>query len=260
MNQEQVKQSMGVPAKAIVAKKDGMSLVLQYSPEQIVKSLDSAFHGLTPTVLQQLSTGKVSFSELDLRNKGCVFGTIKVNKDLGKGAMKATHRTTGEINPFVATGRGANKTMPTRKAFEQYSVQVLLNILWQNSIDNTRERTDGYDTGFKAQEHRQNGIQNVGDSRVVCEKTVKGEQRYYLNYIVFRYLEDRKIVDENGQELDQEWMKGFADKTDEQIKESREREAYKHGIAVKFDPQIRQMRIDNMAEIRVFDTVYVVNQ
>ena len=258
MNNEQVKQSMGVSAKAIVAKQDG--LVLQYSPEQVVKSIDSAFHGLTPTVLQQLSSGKVSFSELALRDKGCVFGTIKVNKDLGKSSMKATHRTTGEINPFVATGRGKNKTMPTRKAFEQYSVQVMLNIIWDNSIDNTREATSGIDTGFKSQGFRQNGIQNVGESRVVCQKTVQDEQRYYLNYIVFRYLEDRKIVDENGQELDQNWMKGFADKTDEQVRESREREADKHGIAVEFDPQIRQMRIDNMAEIRVFGTTYAVIQ
>ena len=197
-------------------------------------------------------------SETELKKKGCVFATIHVSRNLGKSKMKATHRVTGEINPFVITGRGKNKKQPTMMAIETYKVQVLLNTIWQNVVDNKVEKVGGEKTDWKAGEQKTNriGLHN-NDCRVIGYKEKDGEETFYTNYIIFKYLSKRVVKDEHGRELDAEWLDGFALKSKDQKVESEKREALKHGLSVKDDPKYRNMKFENIRFISMFGTDYI---
>jgi hypothetical protein len=215
----------------------------------LANELVNRFKGVQPIILIEITDehGKLIIGEDELKKRGATFATALVERDLS-GSMRATHRETGEDNPFKKTKQGAQ----THKAIEKYTIQYLLNCIWQNVVDNKRDRVGGVDTAWQANEKRSNGIENYRDSRVVCHKIKDDKETFYFNYIVLRYLTDRIIVDEEGRELDKAYVEGFMSQSKEQKQASRENEAEKHGIAVGFDPQIRQMKLSNISEIRVF--------
>jgi hypothetical protein len=219
--------------------------------EAVANRISNSFHGITPKILGQLEQGLVLYSELELRKKGCTFATIEVSKDCAKDSQfRATHRITNETNPF---------RKGSRKCIQKFVVQVLLHCYWQKSVESARAKSGGVDTGWQQKAERENGIQNVDFSGVVCHKTIKktGEERTYINYIVFRYLSPVSYVDENGQELDSNYIQGFWP-DEKKVQEYRQREADKHGIQVEFDPQIRQIRLDNVYLVRMDEVEYEV--
>lgn len=213
------------------------------------------FMGIAPIDLTD-EMGRV-LSETELKKKGCVFATIHVSRNMGKSKMKATHRITGEVNPFVTTGRGKNKKQPTMMAIETYKVSVLLNTIWQNVVDNKVEKTEGIKTGWVANKKKSNGIKQYRDCRVIGNLVKDEDETFYTNYIIFKYLSKRVITDEHGRELDAEWMDGFATKSKDQKVESEKREALKHGLSVKDDPKYRNMKFENIRFISMFGTDYV---
>ena len=220
----------------------------------LAKTLVSRFEGLQPIVMVEIidENGRLIVTEEELKKRGATFTTAFVVRDLS-GAMVKKNRETGEDNPFVDT-----KISPkTRTATERYSIQYLLNAIWQNVVDNKREKTDGTETGYKAGTTRSNGIVNYENSRVICHKIKDGKETFYMNYVVLRYLSERIVTDENGDVIDAEWLDGFLSKSKVQQHKSREKEAKKHGIEARFDPQIRQMKMSNIAKIRVFGAEFV---
>ncbi len=226
------------------------------SHKMLGDAIVNQFMGIAPIDLTD-EMGRV-LSETELKKKGCVFATIHVSRNLGKSKMKATHRVTGEVNPFVVTGRGKNKNQPTMMAIETYKVQVLLNCIWQNVVDNKVEKTEGIKTGWVANKTKTNRIGLLDkDCRVVGYKEKDGEETFYTNYIIFKYLSKRVVKDEHGRELDAEWLDGFATKSKDQKQESEKREALKHGLSVKDDPKYRNMKFENIRFISMFGTDYV---
>lgn len=195
-------------------------------------------------------------SESELKKKGVVFASITVNRNLAD-SMKAKHSITEEVCPFRTTGRGSNKTQPTMVAIEKYKIRVVLNGIWQNAVDNKVAKTDGKKTEWKAGDERSNGILNYRDSRVICHKIKDGHETFYINYIVFDYLTKKVVVDAEGKEYDMEWLDGFMKQSREQKTTSRKVEADKHGLEVKFDPQIRQLKMKNVKFMTMFGNDYV---
>jgi len=190
-----------------------------------------------------------------LKAKGARFIVIDVRKNLASD-MLAKHRETKDDNPFVDTKKAKAK----RQAIEVYTAEHRVNCFWSKAIERAVERTDGTETGWKAKDSRSNRIANYRDSRVCCTKVNKPNvQRFYINYIEWKYLTERQIVDENGTALDTEWLAGFMKTTKAQKQQGREREAAKHGLQVQFDPQIRQMKMDNINAIRIFGKTYQPN-
>jgi len=212
------------------------------------------FAGKAPLILVELTdeNGRIITNENELTKRGATFGTIVVERDLSGGMVKK-HRETGEDNPFIDT----KISRTTKTATERYSAQVMLNCIWQNVVDNKREKTEGTETGFQAKEERVNGIVNYLDSRVICHKVKDENETFYLNYVVLRYVTERTVTDENGNDIDIEYLNGFLSKTKAQKDRSRQREADKHGIELEFDPQIRQMKFENIKELRVFNSIFI---
>lgn len=231
-------------------------IVRPTSHKMLADTIVNKFKGIGPIDLTD-EMGKV-LSENELKKKGCVFATIHVNRNLGLSKMKATHRITGEVNPFIVTGRGKNKIQPTMMAIETYKVQVLLNCIWQNVVDNKVEKTDGIKTGFVAKKEKTNriGLHDT-DCRVIGYKKKDEDETFYTNYIIFKYLSKRVVKDEHGRELDAEWLDGFATKSKDQKQESEKREALKHGLSVKDDPKYRNMKFENIRFISMFGMDYI---
>ena len=229
-------------------------------PHEVVGAeIIALFEGKEPLCIvelfDELGNLIVSNVEAELRRRGASFVAIDVEKDLADD-MLAKHRVTGEDNPFKKT-----RTSPkTRQAIERYKVQGIVNVKdWQAVVDRRRGKHGGIETGWKANEKRANGIENASeDSTVVCKKTLKsGETRWYINYLVFRYLSERTVTDETGQPIDSAWLDGFMKQSKAMKADSREREAEKHGMDVRFDPQIRQIKMHNIDELHIENRVFV---
>lgn len=170
-------------------------------------------------------------SESELKAKGAVFITVNLDKVLGDSDTVKKGRTTKNSTPFI------------RKVS---SYQVIGNINWQSYI-NKRGRGD-----FIPDEKRANGVENYADCRAVG-KTRAGNST--INGVAFKVLESTKYLDENGQEYrDQEFLTSEYLKV--QSKASKQREADKHGINIKFDPKYRTTRIDSCKSIKCFGFMY----
>jgi len=175
-------------------------------------------------------TGKF-LTEAELTQKGAVFVTVSLNKVLGKGDIVVKSRLTKEPTPFI------------RKTSKY---QIIGNINWQSYI-NKRGKGD-----FIPSEKRSNGVENFAECKAVG---VTRANNYTLNGVAFRVLESSKYFDGNGKEysdkkaLKKEYLIGQSDA-------SRQKEADKHGIDVRFDPKYRTTRIDSCDSIRVFGFDY----
>ena len=189
-----------------------------------------------------------SVTEADLRKKWATFASIEVEKDLIDDMLKNS-RETKEPNPYIGDTR----------LIETFKMEVMENVIWQNVIDNKREKTDGIDTEYEVKKTRQNRIENYRDSRVVCHKMIDGEERFYISYVVLRYLSERVITDTNGNIVDKEEIKQYLKKTDDQKEKSQQKMSEKTGIAVEFLPQIRQMKMSNIKTLKVLNKTFNLN-
>lgn len=211
------------------------------------------FAGKEPIAIIEITdeNGKLIFNEDELKKRGAVFATADVVRDLSD-SMAAKSRINGEDNPFKKT----RQSPKIKSVFEKYKIQYLLNAIWQNVVDNKRDKVNGIETGYKSKDSRSNGIENYRDSRVVCHKIKDGIETFYINYVVLRYLSERIVVDENGVELDAAYVESFMKQSKESKQQSRETEAEKHGIPANFDPQIRQIKMSNIDNIKVFGVTF----
>ncbi len=170
-------------------------------------------------------------TESELTAKGAVFITISMNKTLGKSDLTVKSRKTGNPTPFI------------RKTTKY---QVLGNINWTSYI-NKRGSGD-----FVSSEQRSNGVENYENCKAIGKTRA---ENYTINGVAFQHLESTKYFDENGVEypdtetLEYEYLK-------KQSKASKQKEADKHGIDIKFDPKYRTTRIDSCDNIRVFGFEY----
>ena len=171
-------------------------------------------------------------TENELKALGAVFVTVSLNKVLGDSDCVKKSRITKEPTPFI------------RKTSKY---QVIANINWASYV-NKRGHGD-----FVPEENRANGVENYCDCKAIG-KTRAGN--FTINGVAFRVLESTKYFDENGNQypdnesLEKEYLKT-------QSKESKQKEADKHGIDVRFDPKYRTTRIDSCDSIRAFGFEYI---
>lgn len=184
-----------------------------------------------------------------LKKKGCVFAHLTVVRNLAneRYCLKKV-KGTKDPNPLLS---------PDVVRLETYDAMVLLNIIWENKVEKLIEQHDG-NKEYKVKEYRSNKIENYKDSRVVCSK----DDDFYLNYVVHSYMDNRKIYDENGRELtppELEELNGLllASYRKEVKVKSAEQQAEKMGIPVEALPDIRQMRMENIGRIRVFERDFI---
>lgn len=172
-------------------------------------------------------------TEEDLRAKGAVITTVKYNKILcfaTKDTVKKG-RTTGNEVPFIR---------------KEYSMQMLLNVNWGSYIN---RRNDG-DTTFVPSDKRSNGVTNFENCKAVGKTKA---ENFTLNGVCFKVLTDVCYYDENGNKYSDEKMAFLTSEyLKVQSKASKQKEADKHGIDVKFDPKYRTVRIDNCETVRCF--------
>jgi len=174
---------------------------------------------------------KTFLTEKELKAKGAVFVTVKLDKVLGKSDCVVKGRTTKNPTPFI------RKTS---------SYQVIANINWASFVN---KRGHG---NFIPAENRSNGVENY------CECKAVGKTRadnFTINGVAFRVLESTTLLDSDGKAYDnQEFI------TTEYLKKqsaaSKQKEADKHGIEVRFDPKYRTTRIDSCKSIRCFGFEY----
>lgn len=175
-------------------------------------------------------------TEKELKAKGAVFITVSLNKVMvfGKDTVKKS-RITGEVTPFI------------RKTSKY---QVIANINWESYVN---KRGHG---SFIPAEKSANGVENYCECKGIGTLESKdGNTYYYVKGVAFRVLEATKYFDSNGVEyadkdgLEAEYLKKAS-------KASKQREADKHGIELKFDPQFRSTRIDNCDMLRCFGFEY----
>ncbi len=166
-------------------------------------------------------------TEAELKAKGAVFVTLGYRKNVTNELLKKD-RITKEPNPYTCV-------IKTSK------YQVIANINWQSYIN--RRSNHG---NFEANEKRANGIENYNECKAIG---ITRQGKHTINGVAFRMLETVKYFDGIGNELKEVELKNYL-KT--QSKESKQKEADKHGIKVEFDPQYRTTRIDSCESIRAF--------
>lgn len=182
------------------------------------------------TVLYNPATNEY-LTEQELTAKGAVFMSVYYDKVLGKNDIVNKSRFTGEPTPVI---------------IKKSAYQIIANINWQSYIN---RRGDG---NFVADDKRSNGIENNENCKAVG---IKGDS-YYVNGVIFKTLDKTRYFYANGQEItDIENLKNEFLKVTS--KESKQKEADKHGIAVEFDPQYRTTKIDSCKCIRAFGFEYI---
>ena len=174
-------------------------------------------------------------TEDELKALGAVFITVSLNKVLGKSDTTVKSRITGEPTPFI------------RKTSKY---QVIGNVNWTSYI-NKRGSGD-----FVSAEQRANGVENYENCKAIGIKDTKSGKAYYINGVAFRVLESTKYFDADGNEYaDKAGLEaGYLKKAS---KASKQKEADKHGIDVRFDPKYRTTRIDSCGYIRAFGFEYI---
>lgn len=180
---------------------------------------------------------KCLITQKKLQAKGAVFLTVDFQKVL-----------TFETKDTVKKGRTTKNPIPY--ILKKFKTQIIANIDWAKYINRRNEEAD-----YKADDKRKNGVKNFEGCKAIGE-TKKGFKT--INGILFKTLENTKYFDENGNEytdiigLKNEYFK----KTYDQEQESKQKEADKHGIKLKLDPQYRTVRIDNCKTVRAFGFEY----
>ena len=171
-------------------------------------------------------------SEAEMVAKGAVFLTIAYKKALviGKDTVKKS-RSTKEPIPYISV-------VKTSK------YQVIANINWESYIN---KRGDG---NFVSAETRANGVENYEACKGIG---VKGDN-YYVNGVAFKSLESAKYF-ADGNEVDKDTFERDFGKV--ASKASKQKEADKHGIDIRFDPKYRTTRIDSCEYIRAFGFRYI---
>lgn len=210
----------------------------------LANELANRYAGIEPFVAVGLidADGNFKMSDEELKKRGCVFMTLQVNRKMDKSNMLVKDRETKESNPYIG------------QAWERYRVRIMTNCIWQNVVDNQRERTDGSETGWQADKKRANRIENFRNCRAVGHKEKNGQTTFYINYVVREYLTKLTYVDKAGRELDKADVTRFVKRPS---KISLQREADKHGIAVIHDPKNRNMKMANIQVIRVFKRAFL---
>jgi hypothetical protein len=214
------------PAEKVVYRRE-------ISPKAIADDISSRIMGKLIGVPDLFDPKTCRFlSEDELRARGAVFMTVSFNKILKvPGDMVVKGRTTKNPTPFV-------------RKVSKY--QVIANVNWQEYI-----RSRGNEN-FEENKERANGVKNHEG----CKGVGALNEKYYVNGVAFKVLESTRYLDENGVEYpDQDFIKSEYLKN--QSDESKQKEADKHGIDVRFDPQYRTTRIDSCDSIRVFGFEYV---
>jgi len=142
--------------------------------------------------------------------------------------------------------------------FEMGRIKIDLNAIWENMVRIKADKVgDNGEIGFVPNKKRSNGILNYLDSRVVCHKVKEEIETFYLNYIVADYVGSTKYVNSDNEPLD------YADLAEyHQTKSvaSLQKEATKHGLTIKTDVQIRQMKFDNILSLAIFGVHYVPSE
>ena len=171
-------------------------------------------------------------TEDELKAVGAVFMTISLNKVLGKSDTTVKGRTMKNPTPYI------------RKTSKY---QVIGNVNWTSFIN---KRGHG---NFVSAEQRSNGVENYENCKAVGKTRA---ENFTINGVAFRVLESTKYYDESGREyadvefLTSEYLKKAS-------KASKQAEADKHGIDVRFDPQYRTTRIDSCDSIRAFGFEFI---
>jgi len=173
-------------------------------------------------------------TESELRARGAFFLTTDYHKVL-----------TFENGETVQKGRKTKNPIPY--ILKTYKSQMLVNINWGGYVN--RRNEPGF--VFKPKKDRQNGVCNVNNCKAIGQTK---DGFFTINGVLFKSLESVKYTDENGQEypdpigLQNEFFK----KTVKAVKNGKQREADKHGIELKFDPQYRTVRIDSCCSVKAY--------
>lgn len=177
-------------------------------------------------------------TEDELKALGAVFITVSLNKVITDTDCVKKSRITKEPTPFIR-----------KKA----KYQVIGNVNWESYV-NKRGHGD-----FVSAEQRANGVENFENCKAIGIKDTKNGKVYYVNGVAFRVLEPATYYDENGKEYTDKiaLQNEFFKTTVEAEKKAKQKEADKHGIDVRFDPQYRTTRIDSCDIIRVFGFDYI---
>lgn len=166
-------------------------------------------------------------SESELKAKGAVFVTIAYKT---KAKLNKKDRITKEPCPY-------DNVVKTSK------YQVIANVNWASYVN---KRGHG---SFIPAEARANGVENYCDCKGIG-KTKAGNST--INGVAFRVIEKAKYYN-NGVEIDSKCLVNYLpDDT-----KSKQREADKHGIELRFDPQYRTTRIDSCEYVRAFGFRYI---
>jgi len=230
--------------KTKTAVDSGVKVSLPVVAKPIVIERKMASKGIADDMTSRITAKLVGFgdlfdpktnsflSEADLVKKGAIFVTISLNKILvaGKDMVKKS-RITKNPTPFI------------RKTSKY---QVIANINWASFI-NKRGSGD-----FVPEEKRSNGVENYCECKAIG---ITRADNYTINGVAFKVLETTKYYDENSREYTD-----VALLTSEYLnvpsQASKQKQADKHGIELKFDPPYRTTRIDNCDSIRAFGFDY----
>lgn len=205
------------------------------SSEMIGKEIASRVMGTILLDVEDLYNPKTQqfLTESELKAKGAIFLTADFHKVL-----------TFENGGTVKKGRTTKNPIPY--ILKTFKTKIIANIDWSKYIN----RRNG-DVEFVAKEHRQNGVCNFENCKAIGQ-TKKGF--FTINGVLFRSLESVKFTDENGNEYtDIKGLKNeYFKKTYDAEQKGKQKEADKHGIELKFDPQYRTVRIDNCKSVNCF--------
>jgi len=215
--------------------------IIKTKPAVIIRSIPS--DSIANDLASRITAKLIGFDDLydpktrkfltenELRAKGAVFVTIRFDKVLVTGS------------DTVKKGRTSKTPTPFIRKTSAY--QVIVNINWASYI-NKRGSGD-----FIPEKHRANGVKNYENCKGIG-KTRAGNST--INGVAFRVIDKTRYFDEN----DNEYEKSFITKEylNSPSKASKEKQARKHGIDVRFDPSYRTTRIDSCESIRCFGFDY----
>jgi hypothetical protein len=174
-------------------------------------------------------------TEEELKACGATFVSVSLNKVLGDTELVKKSRFTKNPTPFIR---------------KDNVVEYIANINWASFV-NKRGHGD-----FIPAEAMTNGVEYFCECKAIG-KTRAGNLT--INGVAHKIVKATKYYDENGVEYsDIKSLKNeFFKKTWDAEQKSRQKEADKHGIDVRFDPQFRTTRIDSCDSIRAFKFDYI---
>ena len=178
---------------------------------------------------------------------------------LGKRWAYLNFKKPMKMRKFHRTAKTADgKKLPNPyigNVFEIGRIKLDLNAIYKNIVKIKADKVgENGSIGFVPNKKRSNGILNYLESRVVCHKIKEAIETFYLNYIVAEYIGETRYVNADNEPLD------YADLAEYHQKKSYnslKKEADKHGLEVKNDVQVRQMKFENITELAIFGVHYI---